>query len=84
MQLPDVQRLTRRDSFKLSRRRMRSALSVNVKGDFKMTYAVQFEQMPLVAKMFVVFVGGAALMFVGLVGMTLILVILKVLIFGVC
>jgi len=61
-----------------------SALTKYMKGELEMTYAEQFEQMPFVFKLTIGFVGGLALMFAGVVAMTLLLVILKVAIGGLC
>jgi hypothetical protein len=49
-----------------------------------MTYVDQFEEMPLVGNVCVAFFGALALMFAGLVAITMLLVILKVAIVGVC
>ena len=61
-----------------------SALTENTKGELEMTYADRFEQMPFVEKMFIAFIGMVVMSLAGLVAMTLVLVILKIAIGGIC
>ena len=49
-----------------------------------MTYADRFEQMPFVEKMFIAFIGMVVMSLAGLVAMTLVLVIFKIAIGGIC
>ena len=49
-----------------------------------MTYADRLEEIPFVAKFGVAFVGGAAWMVAGLIGMPFFLLVLKIAVVGLC
>jgi hypothetical protein len=70
--------------FERVRRGKGSALTESMKGEFEMTITDRIEQMPAVEKVFIASVGVAALMLAAMVAMTLLLVVFKIAIGGIC